>query len=108
MRILSYAFTIAATGLYVLTAAVEPGIQQPQPKSVVSTVTSHLTHSAKKKLRICRTCNIVQKPRMHHCRVCNVCVKDFDHHCPWTGNCIGHRNYRFFYLFVLVASAGSG
>ncbi|WPH01635.1 Hypothetical protein R9X50_00448500 [Acrodontium crateriforme] len=50
--------------------------------------------------KYCKSCNIWRPPRAHHCRVCDACIETQDHHCVWLNNCVGRRNYRFFFSYV--------
>lgn len=63
-------------------------------------------HEIKRKggdLRFCQKCSHFKPPRAHHCRVCRRCVLRMDHHCIWISNCVGHANYKVFFIFVAYA-----
>lgn len=63
-------------------------------------------HEIKRKggdLRYCQKCSHYKPPRAHHCRVCKRCVLRMDHHCIWINNCVGHANYKVFFIFVMYA-----
>eukprot|EP01057_Protomagalhaensia_wolfi_P006164 Protomagalhaensia_wolfi_Nauph_80__6163@NODE_904_length_1896_cov_403_341949_g681_i0_p2_GENE_NODE_904_length_1896_cov_403_341949_g681_i0NODE_904_length_1896_cov_403_341949_g681_i0_p2_ORF_typecomplete_len173_score20_79DHHC/PF01529_20/8_6e02DHHC/PF01529_20/2_4e20DUF4231/PF14015_6/1_9DUF4231/PF14015_6/16DUF5336/PF17270_2/11DUF5336/PF17270_2/52PBP_N/PF17093_5/7_1e02PBP_N/PF17093_5/1_7Myco_arth_vir_N/PF09610_10/4_3e02Myco_arth_vir_N/PF09610_10/2_9ABC2_membrane_3/PF12698_7/4_5ABC2_membrane_3/PF12698_7/3 len=52
---------------------------------------------------ICHICQAVQ-PNLDtvHCEFCDACIQGFDHHCPWTGKCVGAKNKRLFWIWVVV------
>ena len=50
--------------------------------------------------RWCDKCRCPKPDLTHHCSQCKRCVLRMDHHCPWIHNCVGHRNYRYFFNFL--------
>lgn len=51
---------------------------------------------------ICSDCEIVKPRRSKHCEICQKCVSVYDHHCPWINNCVGSRNFKYFYSFIAM------
>lgn len=54
------------------------------------------------RLEFCKRCNIYKPPRAVHCEDCDACVANFDHHCSLLNNCIGQRNFKYYFWLMFL------
>ncbi|XP_065183919.1 palmitoyltransferase ZDHHC8-like isoform X1 [Sycon ciliatum] len=96
---------IVAVSAFVLAWRTDPGVYEKVEGEVRTSLRNGLYQDANVRgyavqVKWCETCKFYRPPRSSHCSSCNNCVEEFDHHCPWVDNCIGRRNYRFFFTFL--------
>ena len=79
---------------YTYTALINPGY----PKHDIDSETGE----PRKKFYFCDICKLWanKEKKTRHCYDCNICIEGYDHHCPWTGKCIGKKNFIPFTIFV--------
>ena len=105
-----FATTSLALGLYVASVLCEAGKVPDgwQPDMEDGNNFWEVKRKGKGLKRFCQKCNAYKPPRAHHCRVCQKCVLRMDHHCVWINNCVGHKNYKAFFLFLFYAVLAVG
>ncbi|XP_074574963.1 putative protein S-acyltransferase 7 isoform X2 [Curcuma longa] len=121
VMIVAVAFTLYDLCLLLITSGRDPGIiprnaRPPEPETyggnntmggvqtpriLIPRTRDVIVNGVTVKSKYCDTCMLYRPPRCSHCSICNNCVERFDHHCPWVGQCIGKRNYQFFYMFIV-------
>jgi len=122
--VFSFWLWLNTLGNYYYTISLHPGVdnsfryQKSKRKKISLSQSNGTTHEnatrmetglvlKKNRTKISPTNGVEWKPqRTNFCYVCHCAVLYWDHHCPFTGNCIGLRNYSNFFAGLCYGVLG--
>ena len=89
---------------YIITSLKNPGypktLKNPgYPKTNLESI------RGSKQMSYCDKCELWYRPKSktYHCKKCDVCIEGHRFHCVITGHCIGRKNKKEFYIFVMLS-----
>ena len=80
---------------YIITSLKNPGYPKTNLESI----------RGSKQMSYCDKCELWYRPKSktYHCKRCDVCIEGHRFHCVITGHCIGRKNKKEFYIFVMLS-----
>ena len=80
---------------YIITSLKNPGYPKTNLESI----------RGSKQMSYCDKCELWYRPKSktYHCKKCDVCIEGHIFHCVITGHCIGRKNKKEFYIFVMLS-----
>ena len=80
---------------YIITSLKNPGYPKTNLESI----------RGSKQMSYCDKCELWYRPKSktYHCKKCDVCIEGHRFHCMITGHCIGRKNKKEFYIFVMLS-----
>ncbi len=80
---------------FIITSLKNPGYPKTNLESI----------RGSKQMSYCDKCELWYRPKSktYHCKKCDVCIEGHRFHCVITGHCIGRKNKKEFYIFVMLS-----
>jgi len=80
---------------FIITSLKNPGYPKTNLESI----------RGSKQMSYCDKCELWYRPKSktYHCKKCDVCIEGHRFHCAITGHCIGRKNKKEFYIFVMLS-----
>ena len=85
--------------LFIITSIKNPGLPSKDYEKIVYEEENKTARNFRK----CKDCKlwINTDEKTIHCRKCGICIEGYDHHCDCINICVGKRNIKNFYFFIL-------
>ena len=86
---------------FIISSTKNPGLPSKEYEKLVY----EEENKTAKNFRKCKDCKlwINTDEKTIHCKKCDICIEGYDHHCDCINICVGKKNIKNFYFFILLS-----